>query len=192
MPEFLIIAVVALVVLGPDRLPEVMRRAGQFYRQARELMQQYTNEAQRMFDEGMREVEDVSASINSAWTSATTDSAAANLPPPRLRQLPPPLLPPSTPPHAGPWTLPAWQRATPTHREPRPLPPLASPFALERQAPPEATLDGYTGIGYGSTPLIPAAPPEADMPDLDPLAAGAEPQDLPPIPPLPPLPPLED
>jgi sec-independent protein translocase protein TatB len=192
MPEFLVIAIVALVVLGPERLPEVMRRAGTFYRQARELMQQYTGEAQRMFDEGMREVEDVSATINSAWQSATTDGADANLPPPPLRQLPPPLLPPATAADAGPWTLPAWQRESAAEREPRPLALALSPFALERQAPPEATLDGYTGTGYGGTALLAAAPPEADMPDLDPLAAGAQEPDLPPIPALPPLPPLED
>jgi sec-independent protein translocase protein TatB len=192
MPEFLVIAVVALVVLGPERLPEVMRRAGTFYRQARELMQQYTGEAQRMFDEGMREVEDVSATINSAWQSATTDGADANLPPPPLRQLPPPLLAPSTAADAGPWTLPAWQRESAAEREPRPIALAASPFALERQAPPEATLDGYTGTGYGGTSLMAAAPPEADMPDLDPMAAGTQPPDLPPIPALPPLPPLED
>jgi sec-independent protein translocase protein TatB len=192
MPEFLVIAIVALVVLGPERLPEVMRRAGTFYRQARELMQQYTGEAQRMFDEGMREVEDVSATINSAWQSATTDGADANLPPPALRQLPPPLLPPATAADAGPWNLPAWQRESAAEREPRPLAPAVSPFALERQAPPEATLDGYTGTGYSGTALLAAAPPEADMPDLDPLAAGAQEPDLPPIPALPPLPPLED
>ena len=186
MPEFLVIAIVALVVLGPERLPEVMRRAGTFYRQARELMQQYTGEAQRMFDEGMREVEDVSATINSAWQSATTDGADANLPPPALRQLPPPLLPPATAADAGPWTLPAWQRESAAEREPRPLASAVSPFALERQAPPEATLDGYTGTGYGGTALLAAAPPEADMPDLDPLASGAQAPDLPPIPSLPP------
>ena len=192
MPEFLVIAIVALVVLGPERLPEVMRRAGLFYRQAREMMQQYTTEAQRMFDEGMREVEDVSATINSAWQTATTDTADANLPPPRLRQLPPPLLPPSSAADAGPWTLPAWQREAAADREPRPIELPASPFALERQAPPEATMDGYTGTGYGGPALRAAAPPEADMPELDPLAAGAQEPDLPEIPQLPPLPPLED
>jgi sec-independent protein translocase protein TatB len=190
MPEFLVIAVVALVVLGPERLPEVMRRAGLFYRQAREMLQQYTSEAQRMFDEGMREVEDVSATINSAWQDATTESADANQPPPRLRQLPPPLQPPATAADAGPWTLPAWQRDAAADREPRPEILAASPFVLEREAPPESKLDGYTGIGYGGTPLLEAAPPEADMPDLDPLAAGAPEPDLPPIPQIPARPPL--
>lgn len=36
-PELLVIAVVALIVLGPDRLPEFARQAGQFVRRARTI-----------------------------------------------------------------------------------------------------------------------------------------------------------
>ena len=53
-------------------------------------------------------------------------------------------------------------------------------------------MDGYTGTGYGGPALMAAAPPEADMPELDPMAAGTQEPDLPEIPQLPPLPPLED
>jgi sec-independent protein translocase protein TatB len=40
LPELLVIAVVALVVLGPDRLPEFARQAGRLVRQLRRLSQQ--------------------------------------------------------------------------------------------------------------------------------------------------------
>ena len=185
MPEFLVIAIVALLVLGPDRLPEVMRRAGQLYRQGREMLSQYTAEAQRMFDEGMREVEDVSNTINTAWESATT--SAPNQPPPPLRQLPPPLQPPSSAADAGPWAQWTGSRESGAEIEPLAARPAPSPFALQRQAPPPDAVPG----GYASTssqpPLAPA-PPEADAPPFDPLADDLPELDVPPIPALPPLP----
>lgn len=49
LPEVLVIVVVALVVLGPDRLPEFARQAGRFVRQVRTM----TNSAQ---DELRREL----------------------------------------------------------------------------------------------------------------------------------------
>ena len=36
-PEFLVIAVVALIVLGPDRLPGALRQAGQFMTEIRNI-----------------------------------------------------------------------------------------------------------------------------------------------------------
>ena len=53
-PEFIVIAVVALVVLGPERIPDVMRRIGQFYRQAREMSDSLTSELRQQWEEGMR------------------------------------------------------------------------------------------------------------------------------------------
>jgi sec-independent protein translocase protein TatB len=39
LPEFLVIFVVAIVVFGPDRLPEFARQAGRFVRQVRHFTQ---------------------------------------------------------------------------------------------------------------------------------------------------------
>jgi len=39
LPELMVIAVVAVVVFGPDRLPELARQAGRFVRQMRNLAQ---------------------------------------------------------------------------------------------------------------------------------------------------------
>ncbi len=40
LPEFLVLAVVALFVFGPDRLPEVARQAGKMLRSARQMLTQ--------------------------------------------------------------------------------------------------------------------------------------------------------
>jgi sec-independent protein translocase protein TatB len=39
LPELMVIAIVAVVVFGPDRLPEFARQAGRFVRQMRNLAQ---------------------------------------------------------------------------------------------------------------------------------------------------------
>jgi sec-independent protein translocase protein TatB len=184
-PEFMIIAVVALIVLGPERLPEVMRKVGQFYRQARELATQYTTEAQRMFDEGMREVEEVGTTINSAWQGATTENAP-NEPPPKLRQLPPPARAAATAADAGPWVLPATGHDTATDLEPLPATAPASPTALPRPATVELitldwpAIDGPVtvqadlpaGPAIVDWPARPASSPRAPVPTT-PEAPGA-------------------
>lgn len=38
LPEFMVLAVVAIFVFGPDRLPEVARQAGKFLRSARQTI----------------------------------------------------------------------------------------------------------------------------------------------------------
>ncbi len=40
LPEFMVLAVVALFVFGPDRLPEVARQAGKMLRSARQMLTQ--------------------------------------------------------------------------------------------------------------------------------------------------------
>lgn len=148
MPEFMIIAVVALVVLGPERLPDLMRRAGRAYRQMREMSSQLTGEFQRQLEEGMKEVEEVSATVNSAWQDATSDDASSNAPPPRLRQVPPSDLPASTQADAGPWALAAWYRDSRAEPEPQGMAYPASPTALpRRQAAVDPVLDDIGALG---------------------------------------------
>ncbi len=38
LPEFLVLAIVAIFVFGPDRLPEVARQAGRLVRSARQVL----------------------------------------------------------------------------------------------------------------------------------------------------------
>ena len=44
LPEFMVIFVVAVVVFGPDRLPEFARQAGRFLRQVRDFTQAARND----------------------------------------------------------------------------------------------------------------------------------------------------
>jgi Tat protein translocase TatB subunit len=177
-PEFLVIAVVALVVLGPERLPEVMRRAGVFYRQARQMLDQYTGEAQRMFEEGMREVNEVSNSISTTWQDATAE-ATPDAPPPALLQLPPPRLAPEKAAAAGPWVLPAWYRDSRADLEPRSKEYPLSPFVLE---PPRAEdADLFDDFGIGGPSLMGPAPTEDDAGWAIPALAD-EPRDREPVP----------
>jgi len=168
-PEFLVIAIVALVVLGPERLPEVMRRAGLFYRQARQMLNEYTSEAQRMFDEGMREVNEVSNTISGTFQEATAETAAT-IPPPALLQLPPPLLAPDKAANAGPWTLASWYRDTRADLEPQGdgYPQSPSALATVRREREEWLDDsGFLGIG-GPSLMGPAMAEDENGPAAEP------------------------
>lgn len=170
MPEFLVVAIVALLVLGPERLPEVMGRVGRIYRQARQLIDQYRGEAQRMFDEGMREVEEISATVNAAWQEAASETVPGT-PVPALKQLPPPLIAAGTAAPAGPFVLPALYRETRAYVE---LPPpfaVVAPTALPMVRPP---VDDYISNfdGFGDPSLL---GPEIDTGDLPALDMPGEP-----------------
>ena len=130
VPELAVIAIVALVVLGPERLPEVMKQAGKWYRQAMnfraELMSQVAD-AQRTFREEMEAVERA-ANVN-------LDEVAIEpaLPPPALRQVPTYRRQPDKAQEAGPFGLPAWYRdMSPDVDVPSLVPPEASPLILMR------------------------------------------------------------
>ena len=130
VPELAVIAIVALVVLGPERLPEVMKQAGKWYRQAMnlraELMSQVAD-AQRTFREEMEAVERA-ANVN--LDEVTPDPA---LPPPPLWQVPTYRRQPDKAQDAGPFGLPAWYRdMTPDVDMPALSAAAIAPFALRR------------------------------------------------------------
>jgi hypothetical protein len=93
---------------------------------------------------------------------------------------------PSSAADAGPWMLPSLQRDPATDREPRPAALALSPFALERPAPPEVVLNGYSSLS-GPASVAPA-PAEEHVPDLDPMGPPPAVPEIPEIPALPDLP----
>lgn len=82
--EIVIVLILALVVLGPDKLPEFVRRAGRLYGEVKRMstgfrtefrdaidepareMRETMNVARSWFDEGIAEVKDVASDVRSA------------------------------------------------------------------------------------------------------------------------------
>lgn len=54
--EVILILLVALVVLGPEKLPDAMRRAGHLYGELRRMSQGFQSELRSALDEPMREL----------------------------------------------------------------------------------------------------------------------------------------
>jgi sec-independent protein translocase protein TatB len=123
--EFVLIAVVALVALGPERLPEVMRTMGRAYRQVRALSDELTGELQRQLEPGME------ASADQAVPGTALEDAGAGI---GRRS--------SATAQAGPWTLAGQAPAGPgAEPEPQPLLP-EGPAALRRPPANDPILDG--------------------------------------------------
>jgi Tat protein translocase TatB subunit len=54
--ELVFIAVLGLIVLGPEKLPAAMRRAGKIYREFRNITNNVQREVQKVMDEPVRQV----------------------------------------------------------------------------------------------------------------------------------------
>jgi len=54
--ELVFIAILGLVVLGPEKLPSAMRRAGKIYREIRSISGNVQREVQKVMDEPMRQM----------------------------------------------------------------------------------------------------------------------------------------
>lgn len=56
--EIVIILLLALVVLGPEKLPEAMRKAGQMYGELKKMSSSFQSEFRSVLDEPVREVKE--------------------------------------------------------------------------------------------------------------------------------------
>ncbi|HRE03320.1 MAG TPA: twin-arginine translocase TatA/TatE family subunit, partial [Ilumatobacteraceae bacterium] len=54
--EIIFLVVAALVVLGPDKLPEAMRKAGKAYAEFKKLSNSFQSEMRSVIDEPLREL----------------------------------------------------------------------------------------------------------------------------------------
>lgn len=61
--ELIIILLLALVVLGPEKLPDAMRKAGQFYAELKKMSTGFQNEFRAAVDEPLRELRETANTI---------------------------------------------------------------------------------------------------------------------------------
>jgi sec-independent protein translocase protein TatB len=61
--ELIIILLLALVVLGPEKLPEAMRKLGQFYAELKKMSSGFQQEFRNATDEPMREIRETANAL---------------------------------------------------------------------------------------------------------------------------------
>ena len=66
--EVIIIILAALVVLGPDKLPDVMRRAGKLYGELRKMSDGFQSEIRTALDEPTKELRETAEMARSSFT----------------------------------------------------------------------------------------------------------------------------
>jgi sec-independent protein translocase protein TatB len=71
--EIIVILLLALVVLGPEKLPDAMRRAGKTFAEIKKLSSGFQDEVRKGFEEPVREVRKTAATVKSA-ARVTTDT----------------------------------------------------------------------------------------------------------------------
>jgi sec-independent protein translocase protein TatB len=64
--EVIIILILALVILGPDKLPEAMRRAGRTWAELRKMSSGFQDELRKGFEEPTKEVKKTAAVVKKA------------------------------------------------------------------------------------------------------------------------------
>lgn len=83
--EIVIIMLLALVILGPEKLPDAMRKAGKAWGELRKLSSGFQDEVRKGFDEPTREVRQTAAAVRKAATfdlSPTKGAVKSLLDPP--------------------------------------------------------------------------------------------------------------
>ena len=64
--EVIVILILALVILGPDKLPDAMRRAGRTWAELRKLSSGFQEEVRKGFDEPTKEVRQTADAVRKA------------------------------------------------------------------------------------------------------------------------------
>ncbi len=75
--EVMIILVIALVVLGPEKLPDMIRKAGRLYGEVRRMANGFQSEIRDAFDEPTRELRETAEMARNAMTGAASDLTSA-------------------------------------------------------------------------------------------------------------------
>ena len=108
--EIIVILLLALVILGPEKLPEAMRKAGRAYSELRKMANSFQSEVRSVIDEPMEELRGTADMLRDATDfsggtkkGAPTKPAAANpRPSPSPARSAPAVSEPSAEPDVGP------------------------------------------------------------------------------------------
>ena len=71
--ELIAILIIALIVLGPDKLPDAVRRAGRLYGELRRMSSGFQAELRDVLDEPMREVRSTTDLVKGTFTAGLYD-----------------------------------------------------------------------------------------------------------------------
>lgn len=71
--ELIAILIIALIVLGPDKLPDAVRRAGRLYGELRRMSSGFQAELRDVLDEPMREVRETTDLVKGTFTTGLYD-----------------------------------------------------------------------------------------------------------------------
>ena len=72
--ELMIILVIALVVLGPEKLPEMIRKVGRVYGELRRMSSGFQEELRGVLDEPLREVRETMDMARGGFSTAADDA----------------------------------------------------------------------------------------------------------------------
>lgn len=76
--ELLIIAVLGLVVLGPEKLPGAMKRVGKIYREIRSISDNVQREVKKAMDEPMKQLKDTQSAARDVFEGKMPHLATPN------------------------------------------------------------------------------------------------------------------
>ena len=92
--EIVVILLLALIVLGPEKLPDAIRKFGRVYSEVRKISNGFQSEFKNAFDEPMRELRETAQMTRDAVMKPLQDELTAKKPdvenPPTLGHVPPP------------------------------------------------------------------------------------------------------
>ncbi|MGI9053419.1 MAG: twin-arginine translocase TatA/TatE family subunit [Ilumatobacteraceae bacterium] len=71
--EIIVILLLALVVLGPEKLPDALRRAGRTYAELKKMGNSFQTEMRSVIDEPMKEMRETADMLRSSATFDDTD-----------------------------------------------------------------------------------------------------------------------
>lgn len=70
--EIMLILLLGLIVLGPERLPEAMRKAGKAWGELRRMSSSFQDEVRKGFEEPVTEIKKTSSTMRNAASMATS------------------------------------------------------------------------------------------------------------------------